>query len=755
MAKDKNKKPFNVLSKKGFATLALAGVMAVSPFMLVGCGEAGPAGKDGATGATGATGKSAYELAVDAGFTGTLEEWLESLKGSAGNSVVSVIKTATNGLVDTYTITFSDGTTTTFDVTNGADGGIGPQGPEGTQGVSGVSSYTHIKYANVLPDENSDILTSGTGDYIGIYTGTSEQAPTNFNDYTWHKIKGEDGAPGTSKYVWIKYSDTMPDSNEDIKDSVGDYIGVYSGDSATAPTDYAAYTWSKIKGRDGGSTATTQSAWANKSAVFVGDSITAGSGTTAGNRYWELLEDYLQLGNVTDMGIGGSCISVTSDYGTQYNPLSTRYNSIPEADLIQIFMGTNDYGHDTPLGTIADTTDISFYGALNVIIPALQTKYPESRIVFVTPLHRYGANGLTYDYTENGAGNTLKDYVDAIKEVCERYSVPVIDLFTISGINPAIADVKTAYMPDGIHPNDAGHELIANLMANHLELFATDRENVETAPEQGGDTSGDEGNNNEGSEGGSGSESGGEENENPSESIWKEIGFDMGNLFSNASDTQQSRISIKQNVYLTTGQQLALLNSTNHKYFLYKQTSETRTVVSAGEATAIMTEWRTTPYYVTTDGWYGVVVATNDNSNFDSSTISTQTLEDYITIETENVVNGDISTFNFVLGNKYVNEGVNIKHRVTINKNIFLVAGTTISLVTPANYKFAIYTQSDETLVSTPQGSGLLSGGFITTTFTVESNGYYGIVLAKIDDAEFDFTSESDSAATYILIVNE
>ncbi len=751
MAKDKNKKPFNVLSEKGFATLALAGVMIVSPFMLVGCGEAGPAGKDGATGAAG---KSAYELAVDNGFEGTLQEWLDSLKGTNGTSSYTHIK---------YSATMPD---SNDDMLNTASNYIGVYtGTSATAptdytaytwsrlaGDNGVSSYTHIKYANVLPDENSDILTSGTGDYIGIYTGTSEQAPTNFMDYTWHKIKGD---AGLSNYIWIKYSDTLPDSNEDIKDSVGDYIGVYSGNSATAPTDYTAYTWSKIKGRDGGSTAATQSAWANKSAVFVGDSITVGSGVTAGNRYWELLEDYLQLGNVTDMGIGGSCISVTSDYGTQYNPLATRYNSIPKADLIQIFMGTNDYGHDTPLGTIADTTDISFYGALNLIIPALQTKYPESRIVFVTPLHRYGANGLTYDYTENGAGNTLKDYVDAIKEVCERYSVPVIDLFTISGINPAIADVKTAYMPDGIHPNDAGHELIANLMANHLELFAADRSDVETTPDQGGDGVGDEGDNNEGNEGGSGSESGGEENENPSVSIWNEIGFDMGNLFGDASNTQQNRISTKQNVYLTAGQQLSLLNSTSHKYFLYKQTSETRTVVSANELTAIMSEWRTTPYYVTTDGWYGVVVATNDDSSFNSSTVATQTLEDYITIETENIVNGDISTFNFIFGNQYVDGGVNIKNRVTINKNIFLVEGTTISLVTPANYKFAIYTQKGENLVSTAQGSGLLTGTFVTTTFTVPENGYYGIVLAKSNDEEFNFTSESDSAATYILIVNE
>lgn len=78
MSKDKNKKPFNILSKKGFATMALAGVMVASPFVLAGCGEAGPKGD---TGAAGPNGKSAYELAVDNGFTGTLQEWLASLQG--------------------------------------------------------------------------------------------------------------------------------------------------------------------------------------------------------------------------------------------------------------------------------------------------------------------------------------------------------------------------------------------------------------------------------------------------------------------------------------------------------------------------------------------------------------------------------------------------------------------------------------------------------------------------------------------------
>lgn len=42
------------------------------------------------------------------------------LKGEAGQSIGSIEKTATSGVVDTYTITLTDGTTTSFNVTNGS-----------------------------------------------------------------------------------------------------------------------------------------------------------------------------------------------------------------------------------------------------------------------------------------------------------------------------------------------------------------------------------------------------------------------------------------------------------------------------------------------------------------------------------------------------------------------------------------------------------------------------------------------------------
>jgi len=47
---------------------------------------------------------------------------LGNVKGPAGKGIQSITKTGTVGLVDTYTITYSDGTTSTFTVTNGSSG---------------------------------------------------------------------------------------------------------------------------------------------------------------------------------------------------------------------------------------------------------------------------------------------------------------------------------------------------------------------------------------------------------------------------------------------------------------------------------------------------------------------------------------------------------------------------------------------------------------------------------------------------------
>ena len=63
-------------------------------------------------------------------------EWISKgcLKGYTGVGIKTIEKTGSEGNIDIYTITYSDGTTTNFSVTNGADGEQGIQGEPGEDG---------------------------------------------------------------------------------------------------------------------------------------------------------------------------------------------------------------------------------------------------------------------------------------------------------------------------------------------------------------------------------------------------------------------------------------------------------------------------------------------------------------------------------------------------------------------------------------------------------------------------------------------
>ncbi|MBQ8357572.1 MAG: collagen-like protein [Clostridia bacterium] len=66
------------------SALGLALTLTV-PF-LASCGADGAQGPQGEAGKDGANGKSAYELAVENGYTGSLQDWLNSLVGAAGTN---------------------------------------------------------------------------------------------------------------------------------------------------------------------------------------------------------------------------------------------------------------------------------------------------------------------------------------------------------------------------------------------------------------------------------------------------------------------------------------------------------------------------------------------------------------------------------------------------------------------------------------------------------------------------------------------
>ena len=136
-----------------------------------------------------------------------------------------------------------------------------------------------------------------------------------------------------------------------------------------------------------------------------------------------------------------------------------------QPDYIFIFGGTNDYGHgDAPFGSWGDRTNDTFIGACHYLFSEMVKKYPAARIVVLTPLQT--------SYDQNPSANTGKpliDYVDAIIKVAAHYSLPVLDLYRTAGICPRIPEHIPLFMPDGLHPNDAGAARIAERLAAFLQ----------------------------------------------------------------------------------------------------------------------------------------------------------------------------------------------------------------------------------------------------------------------------------------------
>lgn len=122
--------------------------------------------------------------------------------------------------------------------------------------------YTWTAFAD---DEN------GTGisvnayekDYLGIATNrlTKEADISDPAQYTWVKIKGEQGIPGASgkdgadgktPYFHVKYSAIEnPTSYSDMTEKPDKYIGTYVDYELDDSTDPKKYTWSKFRGDNG------------------------------------------------------------------------------------------------------------------------------------------------------------------------------------------------------------------------------------------------------------------------------------------------------------------------------------------------------------------------------------------------------------------------------------------------------------------------------------------------------------------------
>ena len=160
-----------------------------------------------------------------------------------------------------------------------------------------------------------------------------------------------------------------------------------------------------------------------------------------------------------------------------------------EPDVIAVFMGTNDFNSAIPVGEwfteekgmvnadgkiVERTRRVTNYdrdtycGRINTVLDTLKRLYPKKQIVMLTPIHRSHAqwgqwNVQPTEDWQNGCGEYLDAYVNALKEASNIWSVPVIDTHALSGLFPMHEEQKGYFFSDTdrLHPNDEGQKRLA------------------------------------------------------------------------------------------------------------------------------------------------------------------------------------------------------------------------------------------------------------------------------------------------------
>lgn len=200
---------------------------------------------------------------------------------------------------------------------------------------------------------------------------------------------------------------------------------------------------------------------------FLGDSITQGVGASASEKCFVALVGKKLGCTVVNCGLGGTRIARKKEFSSHLQDLDFNAREpfmAKNADFVFVFGGTNDYGHgDAPLGDRTSRDVYTFCGAVRTLAETLIKDYGKEKLCFILPAHRY-MDGKPAPYV---AGAALKDFVNAEKDILEEYGIPYINLF-----DEWINEVKTIYnedfFTDGLHPNDKGHEYIADRVCEFI-----------------------------------------------------------------------------------------------------------------------------------------------------------------------------------------------------------------------------------------------------------------------------------------------
>lgn len=215
-----------------------------------------------------------------------------------------------------------------------------------------------------------------------------------------------------------------------------------------------------------------------KKMLFMGDSISYGSGDGISpfrtGRAWAGRIADRTGAIVTNASVSGAKASfVSGDDKAKW--LYTQYasNKSEKFDIIVMHGGVNDARHNRSIGKILDTDNstelnnakTTYIGGLQWLFYNVKKDQPDATLFFIANHHLDGHS--------TGNAKNMGPYFDMAKQLCEKYGIIFIDLYNNKELNDKLETTTTKYLPDTLHLNAAGYEIITPYILEAIEAGLT------------------------------------------------------------------------------------------------------------------------------------------------------------------------------------------------------------------------------------------------------------------------------------------
>ncbi|MEP7319125.1 MAG: GDSL-type esterase/lipase family protein [Panacibacter sp.] len=197
-----------------------------------------------------------------------------------------------------------------------------------------------------------------------------------------------------------------------------------------------------------------------KKVLFFGDSITQAGIQPKG--YITVMQNILVQNNINNYDLIGAGIGGNKVYDLYLRMETDVLSKSP--DIVVIYVGVNDVWHKKLYGTGTDADKFEkFYRAL---IAKLQAS--GSKVIVCTP----AAIGEKTDFSNELDGD-LNKYCNIIRSMAKDLQIPLVDLrkafHDYDVVNNTANAEKGILTSDGVHLNDKGNEMVAELMWNVIK----------------------------------------------------------------------------------------------------------------------------------------------------------------------------------------------------------------------------------------------------------------------------------------------